>query len=88
MNLPPAPAAAGIQKGLKHMGIADDAKNTAEDLKGRAKEAVGAATGDEDLKAEGQLDQGIAAVKEKLTEAADKLKEGVDAVKDKLTGNS
>ncbi|TDZ98935.1 CsbD-like protein [Mycobacteroides salmoniphilum] len=88
MNLRLAPVSGGIQKGLKHMGIADDAKNTAEDLKGRAKEAVGAATGDEDLKAEGQVDQGIAAVKEKLTEAADKLKEGVDAVKDKLTGNS
>ncbi|MFD6195446.1 CsbD-like protein [Mycobacteroides salmoniphilum] len=70
------------------MGIADDAKNTAEDLKGRAKEAVGSATGDEDLKAEGQVDQGIASVKQKLTDAADKLKEGVDAVKDKLTGNS
>ncbi|TEA06259.1 CsbD-like protein [Mycobacteroides salmoniphilum] len=88
MNLRLAPVSGGIQKGLKHMGIADDAKNTAEDLKGRAKEAVGAATGDDDLKAEGQVDQGIASVKEKLTEAADKLKEGVDAVKDKLTGNS
>ncbi|KXO94198.1 general stress protein CsbD [Tsukamurella pulmonis] len=69
------------------MGIADDAKNKAEDLKGRAKEATGAVTGDDDLKAEGQADQGLAAAKEKITEAADKVKEGVDAVKDKLTGN-
>ncbi len=83
-----APVSGGIQKGLKHMGIADDAKNAADDLKGRAKEAVGAATGDQDLEAEGQLDQGIASVKQKLTDAADKLKEGVDAVKDKLTGHS
>lgn len=39
------------------MGIADDAKNTAEDLKGRAKEALGAATNNDDPKAEGQADQ-------------------------------
>ncbi|TDZ43944.1 CsbD-like protein [Mycobacteroides franklinii] len=58
MNLRLAPVSGGIQKVLKHMGITDDAKNAAEDLKGRAKEAVGAAAGDEDLKAEGQLDQG------------------------------
>lgn len=32
------------------MGIADDAKNTAEDLKGRAKEALGAATNNDDPK--------------------------------------
>lgn len=69
------------------MGIADDAKNKVEDLKGRAKEAAGAATGNDDLKAEGQADQGLAAAKEKITEAADKVKEGVDAIKDKLTGH-
>ncbi len=69
------------------MGIADDAKNKAEDLKGRAKEAVGAATGDDELKAEGQVDQGLAAAKEKVADLADKVKEGVDAVKDRLTGN-
>ncbi|MGC5026299.1 CsbD family protein [Tsukamurella sp. DT100] len=69
------------------MGIADDAKNKAEDLKGRAKEAAGAATGDDDLKAEGQADQGLAAAKEKIADVADKVREGVDAVKDKLSGN-
>lgn len=70
------------------MGIADDAKNKTEDLKGRAKESFGAATGDDDLKSEGQADQGLASVKDKVTGAADKVKEGVDSVKDKLTGNS
>ncbi|WP_347955814.1 CsbD family protein [Gordonia aichiensis] len=69
------------------MGFSDDAKNKAEELKGRAKEAAGAATGDDELKAEGQVDQGKADVKAKLTEAADKVKHGVDAVKDKLTGH-
>ena len=69
------------------MGIADDAKNKAEDLKGRVKETAGTATGDDELKAEGQADQGLAAVKGKIADAADKVKEGVDAVKDKLSGN-
>lgn len=68
------------------MGIADDAQNKTEDLKGRAKEAAGAATGDEDLKNEGRADQGMAEAKEKVTEVADKVKEGVDSLKDKLTG--
>ena len=69
------------------MGIADDAKNTAEDLKGRAKEAAGAVTGNDKLKAEGQADQGLAAAKQAVADVADKVKDGVEAVKDKLTGN-
>ncbi len=69
------------------MGLADDAQNKAEDLKGRAKEATGAAIGDDDLKSEGQADQGLAAVKEKATEVAEKVKDGIDSVKDKLTGH-
>ncbi|GAB3999977.1 CsbD family protein [Nocardioides marmoraquaticus] len=39
------------------MGLADKAKNTAEDLKGKAKEALGDAKGDDQLKAEGKADQ-------------------------------
>lgn len=68
------------------MSFSDDVQNKAEDLKGRAKEAAGAATNDDDLKAEGKVDQGQAGAKEKVTEVADKVKDGVDAVKDKLTG--
>ncbi|MDX1875839.1 CsbD family protein [Mycolicibacterium sp. 120266] len=70
------------------MGIADDAKNKVQDLKGQAKETVGSATGDSDLEAEGQLDQAVAAVKDHIADVADKVKDGVEAVKDKLTGNS
>ena len=33
------------------MGIADDARNKVDDLKGRAKEAAGAAIGNDDLRA-------------------------------------
>ncbi|WP_078312369.1 MULTISPECIES: CsbD family protein [unclassified Mycobacterium] len=69
------------------MGITDDAQNKFDDLKGRAKEAAGSVTNDDDLKAEGQAEQGIASAKQKIAEAADKVKEGVEAVKDKLTGN-
>ena len=68
------------------MGIADNAKNKAEDLKGQAKEKVGSATGNSDLESEGQVDQAVAAVKDHLTNAADKVKDGGEAVKDKLTG--
>jgi uncharacterized protein YjbJ (UPF0337 family) len=39
------------------MGIADKAKNVAQDIAGKAKEAAGEATNDDKLKAEGQKDQ-------------------------------
>ena len=45
------------------MGIADKAKNAAEDLKGKAKEAVGDVTGNDELKAEGKADQTKASAK-------------------------
>lgn len=45
------------------MGIADKAKNAAQDLTGKAKEAVGEATNNERLVAEGKADQTEATVK-------------------------
>ncbi|WP_293004069.1 CsbD family protein [Mycobacterium sp.] len=45
------------------MGIADKAKNAAEDAIGKVKETVGDVTGNDDLKAEGQKDQGVSGVK-------------------------
>lgn len=39
------------------MGLADKAKNAAEDLTGKTKEAAGKATGNERLEAEGRADQ-------------------------------
>ncbi|GAA3920270.1 CsbD family protein [Microbacterium invictum] len=45
------------------MGMGDDIKHNAEDLKGKAKEAVGDATNNESLEAEGQADQVSAKVK-------------------------
>ena len=45
------------------MGIADKAKNAAQDAAGKVKEAVGDATGNEKLEAEGKKDQAGAQVK-------------------------
>lgn len=46
------------------MNASDKAKNTAEDLKGKTKEATGKATGNDELEAEGKADQVKASVKE------------------------
>jgi uncharacterized protein YjbJ (UPF0337 family) len=45
------------------MGIADKAKNAAEELAGKAKEVIGDLTDDKDLEAEGRTDQTKANVK-------------------------
>lgn len=58
------------------MGIDDKLKNAAEDAKGKAKEAVGKATDDEELQAEGEADQ----TKASLKKAGENVK---DAFKDK-----
>jgi uncharacterized protein YjbJ (UPF0337 family) len=55
-----------------------------DDLKGRIKEGVGAATDDRDLEREGKLDRAGGAVKDAAEKAKDKVADGVDAVKDKL----
>jgi uncharacterized protein YjbJ (UPF0337 family) len=46
------------------MGLDDKAKHQATDVKGKAKEATGAATGNRSLRAEGKDDQGQAKAKE------------------------
>jgi len=57
------------------MSALDKAKNKAEEVGGMAKERAGEATGDEDMKAEGQVDQ----TKGNLKQAGEKVK---DAFKD------
>ncbi|MBS2939752.1 CsbD family protein [Nocardioides sp. J2M5] len=46
------------------MGIADKAKNVAQDLAGKAKEVAGEVTNDDKLKAEGKKDQAASDVKQ------------------------
>lgn len=50
---------------------------TADELKGRTKEAAGALTGDKDLKREGKVDQAAGDVKDKLGNATDKVKDAL-----------
>ncbi|CAJ1507496.1 CsbD family protein [[Mycobacterium] holstebronense] len=57
------------------MGLADKAKNAAQDVAGKAKEAAGKVTGDDDLRNEGKADQG----KSSLKKAGENVK---DAFKD------
>ncbi len=53
------------------MSTEDKAKNKIEDLGGRAKEAIGKATGNEDTRNEGRADQ----VKSNLKDAGEKVKD-------------
>lgn len=53
--------------------MSDDKVNK-DEVKGRAKEAAGAATGDDDLKNEGKMDQVVGDVKNAVDGVADKVK--------------
>lgn len=53
--------------------------------KGRAKEAVGDLTGNEDLKAKGRADRLGGEVKEKTGDAVDKIKEVIEDLEHKVT---
>ena len=64
------------------MGAIDRAKNVADDLKGKAKEAIGKVTDDEKLEAEGQMDQGKADLKQR----GEQLKDAVKDIKDAFKG--
>lgn len=63
------------------MGIEDKAKNSYQDAAGTAKEKVGEAVGNDDLKNEGKADQLGAAVKD----GAEKVKDAARNIGDKLS---
>lgn len=65
------------------MGLDDKFKNSAEDVAGKAKEAIGDATDNEQLKGEGKLDQAKSRVREAAEDAKDKIAEGFN----KITGD-
>jgi len=48
---------------------------SADDAKGRVKEATGTLTGDDDLKNEGKVDRASGTVKDKVGDASDKAKD-------------
>ena len=54
-----------------------------DDLKGRAKEAAGDLTDDDDLKKEGKADHAAGAVKDKVGAVKDKVEDAIDTVKEK-----
>ena len=73
------------------MGIGDKFQETV----GKAKESVGEAVGNEDLRADGQkdrvkggLDENVDSAKEKLGDVASGVADKVEEVKDKITGNN
>lgn len=59
----------------------DKAKHKAEEVAGKAKEKIGEATGNDDLRAEGATDQG----KGKTKQVGDNISDAASNVKDKLT---
>jgi uncharacterized protein YjbJ (UPF0337 family) len=63
------------------MSGTDDLKNTGEKLVGKAKEAVGNATDNDRLKAEGQTDQAKASAKQGVSDVKDAAKGVADSFK-------
>jgi uncharacterized protein YjbJ (UPF0337 family) len=58
--------------------VADD---KVDDLKGRAKEAAGDLTGNDDLQREGKADQAGASIKDKVNKVANTVKDKIDDLK-------
>ena len=54
-----------------------------DEAKGRAKEAAGALTDDEDLKNEGKVDKAVSGIKDKVDDIADKVKDRIGGGDDK-----
>lgn len=64
------------------MGTQDKASNKLQDVKGKVKETVGKATGDDDLESKGNTDQAKAAVKD----VGEKVKDAASDIKGAVTG--
>lgn len=58
-------------------------EGTFDEAKGKAKQAAGDLTGDDDLHREGKVDEKGGEAKQKLSDAADKAGDAADKVKDK-----
>ncbi|HEY2700135.1 MAG TPA: CsbD family protein [Pseudonocardiaceae bacterium] len=62
----------------------DKINNKTEDLGGKAKEAAGNVTGDENLAQQGRNDQAKASVKNAVNDAKEGVKDAMDKVKNAL----
>lgn len=61
-------------------------KGKLESAKGKAKEAVGNLTGDDDLAAEGEADQAEGTIRDKAGKVVRNTADALDRAKDKLKG--
>lgn len=61
----------------------DRLQNKAEDLGGRAKEAAGAVTDNDELRREGKTDQAAAGFKDKVEDVKDGINDAVDNLRGK-----
>ena len=61
---------------------------TSDDMKGRAKEAVGDLTDNEKLQREGKTDQAAGKAKQKVEDAKDAVERGIDRAVDKVKRDS
>ena len=66
------------------MAMDDRIGNKAEDLGGKAKQAVGNMTGDEQLARQGRNDQARASVKNAVNETRESVKDAMEKVKNAL----
>jgi len=62
------------------MSIEDRAKATAQNIAGKAQEAIGNVTGDPENKAEGKAKQGEAQVRHGAEDVKDKVKDVIDKI--------
>jgi uncharacterized protein YjbJ (UPF0337 family) len=58
-------------------GGSTTASGESDEIKGRVKEAAGALTGDDKLKREGQADQAVGKIKQKVEKVIDRVKEAL-----------
>ncbi|MCC2592965.1 CsbD family protein [Tessaracoccus sp. OS52] len=65
------------------MGLGDKISNAAEETKGKIKESVGDATDNEQLEAEGRLEQGKANVKQGVEDVKDSASEAFNDATDR-----
>ena len=66
------------------MSTTDKAKNAAQNAKGKVKEGLGKATGNDRLEAEGKRDQAAARIKKAGEKVKDTAEHGAEAVKGKV----